>query len=75
MKVEMASEEAIVMLTLVGIGIIVVGAMILMQPPIEIENRREVVIRSRPQWQPPPPSWVLDRDRGYSHWPVRPILL
>jgi hypothetical protein len=66
----MASEEAVVMLTLVGIGIIVVGAMILMQRPIEIENKREVVIRSQP-----PPSWVLDRDRGYSHWPVRPILL
>lgn len=73
----MASEAAIVMLTLVGIGIIVVGAMILMQRqrPIEVENKREIVIRSRPQWQPPPPSWVLDRDRGYSHWPVRPILL
>lgn len=72
----MASEEAVVMLTLVGIGIIVVGAMILMQRqrPIEVENKREIVIRS-PQWQPPPPSWVLDRDRGYSHWPVRPILL
>ena len=62
----MASEAAIVMLTLVGIGIIVVGAMILMQ-----RSAPEVVIRS----QPPQPSWVLDRDRGYSHWPVRPILL
>lgn len=71
----MASETAVVMLTLVGIGIIVVGAMFLMQRqrsrPIEIENKREVVIRS-PQLVPPP-SWVLDR--GYSHWPVRPILL
>lgn len=70
----MASDAAIVMLTLVGIGIIVVGAMILMQRqrPIEVENKREVVIRSR---SVPPPSWILDRDRGYSHWPVRPILL
>jgi hypothetical protein len=49
----MASETAVIILTLVGIGVIVVGVLILMSKDDEKQPRERIIVEKRPYyWNP-----------------------
>ena len=49
----MASETAVIILTLVGIGVIVVGVLVLMSKDDEKKPRERVIVERRPHyWNP-----------------------
>jgi hypothetical protein len=67
----MASEALLVILALIGIGIIVVGVLLILQPA-RVEKKviiKEDEGRWHRRW------WRGGLGRGYSHVPVRPVLL
>jgi hypothetical protein len=70
----MASEALLVILALIGIGIIVVGVLLILQPA---RVEKKVIIKEdegrwhRRWWRG---GWD-GLGRGYSHVPVRPVLL
>jgi hypothetical protein len=70
----MASEALLVILALIGIGIIVVGVLLILQPA-RIE-KKVIIKEDEGRWHR---RWWRDRwdglGRGYSHVPVRPVLL
>jgi hypothetical protein len=69
-KYRMASEALLVILALIGIGIIVVGVLLVLQPQ---RVEKKVVIRDgNDYWRHR--TW-RGWGRGYSHIPVRPVLL
>ena len=67
-KYRMATEALLVILALIGIGIIVVGVLLVLQPQ---RVEKKIVIRDgNDYWRHRGLGW----GRGYSHIPVRPIL-
>ena len=69
-KYRMASEALLVILALIGIGIIVVGVLLVLQPQ---RVEKKVVIRDgNDYWRH---RGLGGWGRGYSHIPVRPVLL
>jgi len=63
----MASEAAVVVLALIGIGVIVVGIMNL----VTIQRPTSVVKVEDDTWSPDSWQW---RGHYYSHLPVRPVI-